>query len=340
MMNVRLTLVILATFFLLSVVECFANYAVVLLYHRFGDPRYPSTSVSLKDFEAQMRYLKENNYNVVSVMDLLKMFDKGNIPPKTIVITIDDGYKTTMRAFKILKKFGFPFTVFIYTKAVGNYPDFLTQDDIGLLKNSGLVTFGNHSYWHLKLSDKKDLTEGELKKLLLEDLEKSEERFEELVGEKPKIYAFPYGQYCKLWVDLLSQYGYALAFSQDPGSIDTNYFRYTLPRRAIVGSWSTLSHFKKILDIHPLKVKEFYPSFGFCPYTVRIKLKLTRSYKKCMIYISEYGWLNPIVNVNWIYLDKDVDLHYPQRIGASCWDEAERYDFFWFVIPSIKKTGN
>ena len=124
------------------------DYGVILLYHRFGDIRYPSTSIDLKTFEKQMRYLREHNYNVVSLKKFFQYWKKKNFPPRTVAITVDDGYKSTMEGFKILKKYNFPFTVFLYMKAVDRYPDFLTKKQIQVLKKSGLVSFENHSFSH------------------------------------------------------------------------------------------------------------------------------------------------------------------------------------------------
>ncbi len=335
-MTARLLLAILSFLFLLSA-DSFSGYATVFLYHRFDDPRYPSTSVSLEDFEKQMEYLKNHHYKVVTVLELIHMMKKGYIPPKTAVITIDDGYKSTMKAFKILKKFKFPFTVFLYTKAVGSYRDFLTKSDIETLKKSGLVTFGNHSYSHFRLSKLKGFKEDQFEDFLKEDLKKSEERFRKLVGYTPKIYAYPYGEYSRLFVKILRKRGYIAAFSQDPGSVGVHSFRYFIPRRAIVGSWSSLSHFKKVLSISPLPVREFSPDIGFCSRRVKIKAKIEDgSYKRCKIYITEIGWLNAFRKQGFVFLKKEISLKSTEgeRIGLFCEDKTGTpSEFFWFIIP-------
>jgi len=122
-----------------------AQYGTILLYHRFGDDRYPTTSVSLEDFERQMSYLKEEGYRVVPLSRLVDMIRKGKIPPKTVAITIDDGYGTTMKAFAVLRKFGYPFTVFLYMEAVGRYPDFLSVEDLKELMAYGALPFGYYN---------------------------------------------------------------------------------------------------------------------------------------------------------------------------------------------------
>lgn len=129
-----------ALLILLTCVEAFAGHATILLYHRFGDARYPTTSVSMEEFERQMRYLKENGYRVVRLSTLVDTLKRGEeVPPKTVAITIDDGYRSTMKAYEVLRRYGYPFTVFLYMEAVGRYPDFLTLEQIRKMELSGLA---------------------------------------------------------------------------------------------------------------------------------------------------------------------------------------------------------
>ena len=43
--------------------------AIALMYHRFEENKYPSTSISQKNFYSQLLYLKENNFNVSMIGD-------------------------------------------------------------------------------------------------------------------------------------------------------------------------------------------------------------------------------------------------------------------------------
>ncbi|MGA8479458.1 MAG: hypothetical protein WB696_16000, partial [Chthoniobacterales bacterium] len=92
---------------------------IVLLYHRFEDR--PAELVTLaNDFRAQMKALKDNGVSVISMQDLLA-WRKGEkaIPSKSAVITIDDEWNSQYYvAWPILKEFGYPFTLFIYTQWV------------------------------------------------------------------------------------------------------------------------------------------------------------------------------------------------------------------------------
>ena len=67
----------------------------VLCYHKFTKGRGDLTTVTEKAFEEQMRYLKENDYQVIT---LDNFFDyagfKREIPRKAVVITMDDGWRS------------------------------------------------------------------------------------------------------------------------------------------------------------------------------------------------------------------------------------------------------
>ncbi len=65
------------------------------VYHRFGDDRYPSTNIDLDKFEAHLKYLSENEYEVISMAEVVKRLDKKREKDSKIaVITIDDGFKS------------------------------------------------------------------------------------------------------------------------------------------------------------------------------------------------------------------------------------------------------
>ena len=94
---------------------------LIFCYHRLVDKvRYPGTEITPAAFEAQMKELKDKGITVISMQDLLawKRGEK-NIPPRCAVITFDDGWKSQYEvAWPILKKYGYPFTMFIYTEGV------------------------------------------------------------------------------------------------------------------------------------------------------------------------------------------------------------------------------
>ncbi len=127
---------------------------IVLMYHRFEDSRFPSTSISSENFQNQIKYLKENNFKILPISDLLLFFNEHyDIPQKSVFITIDDGYKSFYEhAFPILKEQKIPFSLFLSTKFVSEQKksDFMNWEMIKeLSKNEGEIL--NHTNSHPKL---------------------------------------------------------------------------------------------------------------------------------------------------------------------------------------------
>ena len=94
---------------------------IVYGYHRFvNQVRRPDTEITPQMFEQQMQELKNRGITVIGMQDFLawKRGDK-NIPPRCAIITFDDGWKSQYDvAWPIMKKFGYTFTMFIYTEGV------------------------------------------------------------------------------------------------------------------------------------------------------------------------------------------------------------------------------
>jgi peptidoglycan/xylan/chitin deacetylase (PgdA/CDA1 family) len=85
---------------------------LILMYHRFSYREDPY-KISSAEFLSHLEYLKKNSC-VLSLAEAVESLrDKKPVPPNTTVITIDDGYGDAYEiAFPLLKKFGFPATLF------------------------------------------------------------------------------------------------------------------------------------------------------------------------------------------------------------------------------------
>ena len=99
----------------------------ILTYHNFTKDEGSSYQINIVEFEKQMDYLAVHNYSVISLSELLTGLRDGQLPPKPIVITIDDGFKSTYTlAYPILKKYNFPATLLIYTDFIEKNSSSLT----------------------------------------------------------------------------------------------------------------------------------------------------------------------------------------------------------------------
>ena len=166
----------------------FPRYTVPILTYHNIDYRGGLLSVAPENFEKQMRYLKNAHYNVISLNDLVEGTKKGrSFPHKTVVITIDDGYKNNFTyAYPVLKKYGFPATLFLITKHIGTSADFLNWDEIKEMSKNN-ISFGGHTKNHPHLPEIQD------KDVLWEEIAGCKKAIEEHIGIPAAYFCYPLG---------------------------------------------------------------------------------------------------------------------------------------------------
>ena len=95
------------------------SQSVIIAYHRIGgvsDYPWSLTPTTPRDFEKEIGYLRER-YVFASLEEVVTSLQASKtIPPRTAVITFDDGYKDVyLNAYPVLKKNSIPATVFLST---------------------------------------------------------------------------------------------------------------------------------------------------------------------------------------------------------------------------------
>ena len=163
--------------------------------------------------------MRENNFNVISLDKLVWYLENNNFPPKTIVLTFDDGYEDNFtNAFPVLKKCNFPAAIFLETDILDNEKinkngvvyKMLKWVQVKEMKNSGIIEFGAHTLSHPKLS-----------RLNLMSVEKeiiqSKEILENRLGKKCDFFAYPFGDFNEQTVviakKIISKYFYRKKWS-------------------------------------------------------------------------------------------------------------------------------
>ena len=98
-----------------AVVEAHSFPAAILVYHRVADLQPDSHALCLPpaEFRAQMIHLRQN-FNPISLDDLVRYAASGHIPERAVVVTLDDGYLDALTvASPILEAAGVPATFFV-----------------------------------------------------------------------------------------------------------------------------------------------------------------------------------------------------------------------------------
>ncbi|MCF8367209.1 MAG: polysaccharide deacetylase family protein [Bacteroidales bacterium] len=232
----------------------------IFAYHRFGDDRYPSTNISTHVFEEQLKFLKENKFEVITFGDAIKIWNTGEtFPEKTAIITIDDGYLSFYTSgWPLLKKYGFPATIFIQTETVGG-SDFINWKQIKEMQNEG-IEIGNHSASHAYFVN---LPKDELVSVFKNDLEQSSAEIEKHLGTNPQIYCYPYGEWTKEMEMILKNHGYTAAVVQKSGVFCEASSPYAIPRFPMGGPFGTLNGFKNKTTMKALRVERTNPDSPF-----------------------------------------------------------------------------
>lgn len=201
----RLVTAILAVLCLLSGAVS-ARAATILVYHSFGV--HTSMSISMEAFAAQLDYLERTGHKVISIEELTRCLDtRQNPPERAVVIAIDDGWGTVMKAYAELKRRNLPFTLFLPMAYVANsgVTTTLSQADIDALKTYPKVTFANHSFSHSqRLTRDEDFAR--------EDIRKSIARFRQVIGHDTKYFAYPYGSTNAAYAKMLDEAGFSYRF--------------------------------------------------------------------------------------------------------------------------------
>lgn len=188
----------------------------IIMYHSVSPDAKEENrlSVSKQTFQRQMRFLKQNHYNVLSLEKLGVLIRNGKkFPPKAVVITFDDGYRDNyVYAFPVLKKYNLPATMFIIVNEVGRpQGDRLAWDEIKAMSDSALISVGSHCL------GPEPLVKIKLKEALEKEIFDSKKILEEKLSKSVIVFSYPEGMFNSRIKQLVKGAGYKLAVATNPG---------------------------------------------------------------------------------------------------------------------------
>ena len=156
----------------------------ILYYHCVSNDIFgiDELFVSPTEFEKQMKYLYENNFNIITFDDLRNLGSINN----PVILTFDDGYENNYtHAYPILKKYNFKATIFLIVNSI-NKKNFLKEDQIKSML--GLINFQSHTLTH---PDLRTLDNEEIEYEISESIK----TIEKITSQKSNVFAYPIGYY-------------------------------------------------------------------------------------------------------------------------------------------------
>lgn len=238
----------------------FAGQVNIFIYHRFDESRYPSTNISADVFSQQLEYLRQQNYQVLALNEVVRRIAAGEpLPEKAAALCADDAYLSFAEvAMPIVRQYGYPITLFVNTGALGRH-GYLSWEQIEQLQAEG-VEIGNHTDSHPYLVERKggeDLAAWRLR--VASDIKKAQQLFKRHLGYAPETIAYTYGEYSDEVVAVVKELGFKAAFGQQSGVVDGRHDLYNLPRFPMGGPYATLQGFIDKLKMKPLVVLQQKP---------------------------------------------------------------------------------
>jgi glycosyltransferase involved in cell wall biosynthesis len=221
----------------------------ILMYHAFSKNGNQNSQyiLPIQRFSQQMAWLKRLNYRVLSLEDyLLYRTNNELLPARSVIITIDDGYKEiSTLVLPILKRYGFPATIFLVTDKINGCNDWtehdglkgrqlLTWKEVRELSHNDLL-FGAHTRTHAMLTDKN-------LGLARDEIEGSKADLENELNLRISTFAYPFGEYNPMIEALIERAGFSLGCGTDPG-LNTLATPLTALRRIEIKSSCSLPRF-------------------------------------------------------------------------------------------------
>lgn len=190
----------------------------ILMYHYVSSPPADADqyrrdlSVAPEVFRQQMAYLAENGYETVDLYDLsAAITNKKELPPKPVIITLDDGYRDNYEnALPILQEYGFKATFFLVTDFIDQgLPEYVTWEMVQEMAAAGM-RLEPHSKTHADLS-------GQSWDYVIYEILGAQEAIAARIGYTPRYFCYPSGRYDDQTIEVLQSLNFWGAVTTQDG---------------------------------------------------------------------------------------------------------------------------
>jgi peptidoglycan/xylan/chitin deacetylase (PgdA/CDA1 family) len=225
----------------------------ILMYHHIGDVPAESENdalrlgltVSLKNFEEQVAWLKSSGFNSITLQNLLDYTTgKFTMPNNPVILTFDDGYEDAiLNAPPILKKYDFVGSFAVITQFSGiKYGSniYATWQQIKQAKNAGMEIV-SHTQDHFDGTNIK-YEDG----FVLRNLKSSRQDIKDNLGVDTPVLVYPFGNYDERLIGFAKEAGYQMGVAiNDSKRVHLDKL-FEIPRLRVNGG-ATISGFKKMV---------------------------------------------------------------------------------------------
>ncbi|MBW4593756.1 MAG: polysaccharide deacetylase family protein [Brasilonema angustatum HA4187-MV1] len=252
-------------------------YHEILSGHHGNEYKRPGeTIISLKKFSQQMTYLYQQGYTTLNIEELVN-FMKGKrvIPPKSVVITFDDGWKSQMLALPILRQYHFKasFWLFPGSGIQDPYGDYLSWREVRKIANVPGFEIGAHSMTHpddprsnlVTWVDGK--TKGRSALNAEYEIRQSKKVLETKLHRSIKYFAWPHGWYNNKLLQMAKAAHYEAVLTASDGANRQGDDVFHSKRIFVDGACS-LEDFKETLHSYKYRICQTHepPTLGHLPY--------------------------------------------------------------------------
>ncbi|MEI6160676.1 MAG: poly-beta-1,6-N-acetyl-D-glucosamine N-deacetylase PgaB [Roseococcus sp.] len=243
---------------LLLMAPASAQRFVVVAFHDVADSRDQLTAdaVTSSTLVTFFDWLKAERWNPVSLDDIAAAREgRRPLPERAILITFDDGYRSTYtRVFPLLLAYRYPAVVALVgawmdvpaggTVTYGDQPrpreDFITWAEAREMQASGLVEFASHSYglhstvlgnpqgnllpaaaaWAYDATTGRYEDDAALRRRVDRDLRRAAALMRRELGRAPRALVWPFGRYSGPALEAAQAAGFRFTLTLDPEPAD------------------------------------------------------------------------------------------------------------------------
>ncbi len=196
----------------------------IIMYHSVENTEGTYYATPEK-FESDIIALKNAGYTPVSFKQVIDfVYNGAELPEKSVVITLDDGYKNNYTTvLPIAEKHGVPVEVFAVAGFVNVHGSAMTWNEAKAFNNSSYGNIGCHTYNLHVNPDRYGVVRNESENyrswehIFRNDLDIARGLFTEQLGSNPVTFAYPYGSFSTESEDILREEGYLLTVTTEPG---------------------------------------------------------------------------------------------------------------------------